>query len=230
MRGSDYVVAALSGAALAVTGCASDQEKAATDKAPLTTATDANDSAQTTVGSDLEKTRSAGATALTFIRDVRDGAGPVLLPAYDSRITQRIGTSNMIGALESVRQAVQQTTPGVARQRSAMSGELVTLRLRREEGKNIMSSFLLRRQGGKWIIAYDSLLAEGLRAYVQTDRANDPAKPSTAAVKAAARAVLDLKLAARSPLTKSKPKAKKPPGATTTPAGPGATTTTTAVP
>lgn len=166
------------------------------------------------VGADLAKEGSAGAVARTLVRDVRDGAGPAVVPAYDGRILERVGISNVIGALESVRQITQQTTPVVVRQRRATYGELVVVRLLRSEGKDSNHAFVLRRQGGRWVIAYDSLLAEGLQAYVPGARSKDPAKPSRAAIKAAARAVTALKLAARMPRAK-RPSAEESPRQTT---------------
>lgn len=211
MKGKIYLVAALASAALAGSGCARDEDpaKVATDNAPSTTVTDADDRAQIKASEALAKNGSAAAAALTLVRDVRDGAGPVVLPAYDSRIPGRLGVSTVIGALETVRQITQPTTPVVVRQRRTMSGVLVVLRLLRPEGDDNTYSYFLRRQGGRWVIAYDGLLAEGLQSYVQAARANGAAKPSRAAVKAGARAVAELKLAARRPLARSQSKAKK---------------------
>lgn len=228
MRATPYVVVPLSCVALAAAGCSREQDSSAgaTDNAPppsttaaSTTTADGSDASQIKTGKALAKEGSAAATALTLVRDVRDGAGPILLPAYDSRILERVGVSNVIGALESVRQITQLTTPVLVRERRATHGQLVVLRLLRQEGEDRNYAFLLRRQGGRWVVAYDSLLAEGVRAYVQGATAKDPGKPSKSAIKAGERAVSELKLAARNPRA-DRPRAQEPPTQATTPVAP----------
>lgn len=194
---------ALAVLAVAATGCSDgeDTTQRSTGAEPATSSSvsGGGDEAHRQASKALAKDGSAPAAVLTLVRDVRDGAGPIVLPAYDSRIPQRVGASNVIGALDTVRQIAQGSEPVIVRERRATTGQLVVVRLLREGAADPTYSFLVRREAGRWLIAYDGLLAEALQSYVQNRRAANPGKPTKADVDAGAQAVTELKLAARLP-------------------------------
>lgn len=195
---------ALAVLAVAATGCSdgedttqrSTAEEATTSSSPVS---GGGDEGRRQASKALARDGSAPAAVLTLVRDVRDGAGPIVLPAYDDRIPQRVGATNVIGALDMVRQIAQGSEPVIVRERRATTGQLVVVRLLREGAADPTYSFLVRRKAGRWLIAYDGLLAEALQSYVQNRRAANPAKPTKADVEAGAEAVTQLKLAARMP-------------------------------
>ncbi len=159
----------------------------------------------------LTKDAGPASVVLTFVEDVRDGAGPALLPFYDSRISHRIGSENMVGALQVMTAITATTRPVVTRSRKTRAGELVVVRLLRTDGSDSRYSFLLRRDGRSWKIAYDSLMLQGLQSYVTTRESRNSGKPSSEATRAAARAVTAMQLATLDELPRSSAR-RRPPG------------------
>lgn len=196
MRISGSLIAIGAAAVFAIVGCGNEARDSA-----ATAESDRPPSAkQLSASRAATRNRSAGAVVMALIEDVRDGAGPAVLPLYDPRIPARVGAGNVLGALEVMTDMTQGMRPIVVRRRSGRAGELVVLRLLRADGIDSRYSFLLRRQDGRWAIVYDSFLAEALQSYVVSSRSPDPAKPSPAAGRAAVRAVSALRLAALRPL------------------------------
>ena len=192
--------AVVAGAALMTAGCGRDLDGAkvaTTSEVSRTSAVNLSAEQQTAIRRSRALTKDAGpaAVVLAFVEDVRDGAGPALLPFYDSRISHRIGPENMIGALQVMTAITATTRPVVIRSRETRAGELVVVRLLRTEGSDSRYSFLLRRDGRSWKIAYDSLMLQGLQSYVTTRESRNAGKPSSEATRAAARAVTAMQLA-----------------------------------
>lgn len=194
MRARGVLAAAIVGAALATAGCGRDLD----DAAVATTAgvqLNAEQKAAVRASRALVTERSPASVVMTFIQDLRDGAGPALLPVYDSRIPDRVGKGDVLGALQVMTGLVAGTEPVVTRQRKTRAGQLVVVRLLRTVGSDTRYSFLLRRDEQRWKIVYDSLMVQGLQSYVSSRVARGSTTPSPAAARAAARAVADMQLA-----------------------------------
>jgi len=194
------LAAVVAGAALMTAGCGRDLDGAkvaTTSEVSRTSAVSLSAEQQAAIRTSQALTKQGGAAAvvLSLVEDLRDGAGPALLPFYDSRISHRIGTANMIGALQVMTAITATTRPVVTRSRRTRAGELVVVRLLRTEGSDSRYSFLLRRDGRSWKIAYDSLMLQGLQSYVTSRESRDAGKPSSEATRAAARAVTEMQLA-----------------------------------
>lgn len=194
------LAAVVAGAALVTAGCGRDLDGAkvaTTSEASRTSEVSLSAEQQAAIRRSRALTKDAGPASivLTFVEDVRDGAGPALLPFYDSRIAHRIGPENMIGALQVMTAITATTRPVVTRSRTTRAGDLVVVRLLRTDGSDSRYSFLLRRDERSWKIAYDSLMLQGLQSYVTTRESPNSGKPSPEATRAAARAVTAMQLA-----------------------------------
>ena len=207
MRIRGVLAAVVVGAALMTAGCGRDMGDAKVATTPGVSLSDEQQAAVRTSRA-LTKDGNPASVVMTFIQDLRDGAGPALLPFYDSRISHRIGSENMIGALQVMTAITGTTQPVVTRSHSTRAGELVVVRLLRTEGSDSRYSFLLRRDDREWKIAYDSLMVQGLQSYVTSRESGSAAKPSPEATRAAARAVADLQLASLDPLPRRRQAAR----------------------
>lgn len=225
MRVTGVLVAAFVGAALMTTGCGRqlDDAKVATTGSEVSLSEEQQ--AAVRAGRALTKDRSAASVVMTVIEDLRDGAGPALFPVYDSRIPDRVGRGNVLGALQAMSGIIAGAQPVVARRRKTTGGELVVVRLLRTEGSDSKYSFLLRRNGQRWKIIYDSLLAQGLQSYVTNRESGGSGTPSPAATRAAARAVTKLQLATLYQAPRAGRPASARPAEQTPPAGSATTTT-----
>lgn len=149
---------------------------------------------------------------------VQQGAVPAVLDVYDPRSVAGAGLDNFAGTLAGQQQAtaglklnVVEVQP-VARDRIVLTEALPRL------GATSKFTFFLRREEGKWRIAYDSFLAVALPASV-TARAPAGAKPGTG--EKAANAVLSgYRVAGLTP-PKQKTKKKRKKKSAPAPATPG---------
>jgi hypothetical protein len=182
----------VAGAVFAISGCGRNLDDAKVATADLT----AQQKRLARAGEAFAQPGSAALAVTRFIADVADGAGPAVFDAYDPLVSKAVGKANALGALDSMTDLTRSTLPAVLRTRRTPDGELVVVRLMRTAGGDKDYSFLMRRESGRWRIAYDGIFAEALAAYVLTATASDPAKPSLEARRAARRAVSALRLAA----------------------------------
>jgi hypothetical protein len=192
--------AVVAGAALMTAGCGRDLDSAKVATTSGVSGTSgaslsAEQRAAIRASQALTKPGSPASVVMTFVEDLRDGAGPALLPFYDSRISHRIGLGSMVGALQVMTAITATTRPVVTRSHTTRAGELVIVRLLRTDGSDGRYSFLLRREGRSWKIAYDSLMLQGLQSYVTSRESGNSGKPSSEATRAAARAVTEMQLA-----------------------------------
>lgn len=194
MRARGVLAAVVVGAALAMAGCGrdlEDAEVAAAERVSL----NAEQRVAVRASRALEKPNSPASVVMTFIQDLREGAGPALYTVYDSRIPDRVGKGNVLGALQVMSGITAGTRPVVTRRRKTSAGELVVVRLLRTVGSDSRYSFLLRREGKRWKIVYDSLMVQGLQSYVSSRVSGSAGQQTGKATQAAARAVLDMQLA-----------------------------------
>lgn len=196
MQRTRFVAAIVVGLAFVSVGCGRSLDDAKVATSDLTAEQRGVARASTAL------TRNGGppAIVMTFLRDVADGAGPAALDFYDSRIPNRVGTDNLLGALDAMAKTTKDSIPAVVRRRNTRMGMLVVVRLLRTSAADSRHSFLVRRQGRGWKIVYDSLLVRELANYVLASRSRGPAKPPSGAARAAAtRAVSALRAVALEP-------------------------------
>lgn len=228
MRARGVLVAVVVGAAFATAGCGRELEDAAVATGERVSL-NAEQRAAVRASRALETPNSAASVVMTFIQDLRDGAGPALYPVYDRRIPDRVGKGDVLGALQVMSGITAGTRPVVTRRRKTRAGELVVVRLLRTVGSDSRYSFLLRRKGKRWRIVYDSLMVQGLQSYVSSRVSGGVGPPSAKATKAAARAVADMQLATLQEEADGGPRASAGAARQPTPAGsatPGSSTTT----
>lgn len=229
MRVRGVLAAVVASAALMTAGCGRDlnDAKVATTGVSLS----AEQQAAVRASRALATDGSPASVVMTFVQDLRDGAGPALFPVYDRRIPDRVGKGDVLGALQVMSSLTAGTQPVVTRTRKTRVGELVVVRLLRTQGSDSRYSFLLRRDGPRWKIVYDSLMVQGLQSYVTSRVSRGSSTPSAAASRAAARAVSDMQLATldqppRIPRQASARPAEQVPAAGSPTSGAGTTTTT----
>lgn len=200
MRAKHFLAAVVAGAALIGTACGRELEDANVATIDLSE----EQQAALRASRALSKEGSPGSVVMTFIQDLRDAAGPAVFPVYDPRIPERVGKGNVLGALQVITDSVKELQPVVVRRRKTQAGELVVVRFLRADGIDSRHSYLLRHDGRRWLIVYDSFLAEALQTYVTNQKSRDPAAPSLEATRAARRALSELRVAALPPASRER--------------------------
>jgi hypothetical protein len=125
------------------------------------------------------------------------GSAPNVVAAYTPEVVRAVGVANLSGAYGQQRATLLSSLPRITSVVTTSFGVAVTVELLRRNTTPAPQSFTLRRVGGRWRVVYDTLLENGLAAYVQT--INTPASAKTApdsAVKAGIAAAADYRTAA----------------------------------
>lgn len=127
--------------------------------------------------------------ALDFFRLYQTSSWPVLAGGYDRRVVRALGARSMMDALVVGVGAVQKGTVRKVQTPWTAGPTVVTVTVR-AQGKDSTVVYVLARSGETWRIRYDSLLAEALPIYVQTEvsERTGQVEPSEAAVRAGAEA------------------------------------------
>jgi hypothetical protein len=113
---------------------------------------------------------------------------PSLLELYEPAAQRSVGLPNLLGAYSLARSSLAVSWPRVVQ---AVRGDIATtvdvlaFTTGAAPGRE---TFVLRRQGSKWRLAYDSLLAKWLETYVQGVHDAGAAKPSPAGQRAGSQA------------------------------------------
>jgi hypothetical protein len=175
------------GVAVTVGGCGLNQAKTA--PSITTPSLNAQEIGYLQRSRTLTKPGTAASVVTTFVQDLGEGAGPALANSYSQRTIQSIGVAAFLGSLQVMTSIADGVQPAVVHDQPINGYELVVARFIRPGSTDTPYSFLLHRRSGTWQIQYDSLLAQGLQAYVIGQMASNPSKPSAAAQAAVARAI-----------------------------------------
>lgn len=118
---------------------------------------------------------------------------PVLAAAYHPRVLRSLGSSDVMDALTVAGGSLQDAPTIDVKSKPTTLGSFVTLRVRYQD-KPYAITYLMVRSGGRWRIAYDTLLANALPTYVQAriadltgKRGKDPSQQAVNAGQEAAR-------------------------------------------
>jgi hypothetical protein len=110
---------------------------------------------------------------------------------YSGRVTEVLGARQIVDAFESQVPALLPIRVRVVQQKKVDLGQIVVVRLNLGD-RTARYSFILQREGDRWRIVYDTLLADGLRfqGQLQAQRRIAPRaeQPSPQAVEAGNRA------------------------------------------
>ena len=103
------------------------------------------------------------------------GSSPNIIASYHPAVVRRLGSADIAGAYAMKRASMLQTRPRFVDVSKAASGDVVVTL----EGLQVNTppqpySFTLRRVAGQWMVIFDTLLEDGLAAYVQFRLVPDP--------------------------------------------------------
>lgn len=162
------VVAALL-ASIAVAGCGDD------DPAPPSQSAQQPVSAlpgrPTAAARDAVRDRGSSARAVLGLWDsLKLGAVPVAVDAYLPDVTEAVGASALAAVLAALQGTVVQYEPKVIDVESTPAGSLVSVRAVAGNGPAVEHAYLLRRRGGRWRVAYDTLVARNIDALVAREQ------------------------------------------------------------
>lgn len=137
----------------------------------------------------------------------QQGAVPAVLEAYDPRVVAAVGLDNFAAALASQQGAVAVLKLNILDVQSVAGGRLVLAEALPKLGAKNKYSFFLRREKGRWRIAYDSFMVAALPASVaaRVQASARPGSGTAAGAKAADRVLAAYRVAA---LTVPKPSGK----------------------
>lgn len=125
------------------------------------------------------------ATPLRLLRYVQLGSTPLAAAEYDPLVVQAVGSRAIMGALGDQRNTLSVISPKVVSSEKTARGTLVVVNVESKNRPVGRYSFLVGRVDGSWKIRYDTLLGDGLAAYVQSrtqlDIDPDAKKPSSEA-------------------------------------------------
>jgi hypothetical protein len=129
-----------------------------------------------TPGEKSEEPKSPRAAVSRLLEYLQSGAVLNAVLVYDTRVRDAIGTPNLAGTLATFQDVETGPKPIVLKVESTPIGSLVTVRWVAKTGPSTTSSYLVRRNGQRWVIVYDSRLAANLAGYVtaRTQLAIDP--------------------------------------------------------
>ena len=96
------------------------------------------------------------------------GSAPNIVAAYLPAVVRALGAEDLAGAYGAERASLLSSRPRIANTVRKRFGVVVTVELLRRNELPARHSFTLRRVGGRWRVAFDTLLEEGIAAYVQT--------------------------------------------------------------
>lgn len=95
------------------------------------------------------------------------GSAPNVVAAYAPQIVRAVGADNLSGAYGQQRAALLASLPRITNTVATRFGVIVTVELLRRNTAAARQSFTLRRVGGRWRVVFDTLLEDGIAAYVQ---------------------------------------------------------------
>ncbi len=113
--------------------------------------------------SGLAREGAPGRTVLETFRFIQLGAIPPAVLQYTSAVREKVGLPALASAVQSLQAPVADSSARLESVETAPGGQLVILRVTPRQGPSQTHSYLLRKQGDRWMVAYDTLLELGLR-------------------------------------------------------------------
>jgi hypothetical protein len=128
-------------------------------------------------------------TVLSMLHVVAEQALPAIPAYYDPRVRNVVGDGLLAEALATQRASLLGPAPTILHSDQSPAGTIVSVRLTKPAVGTVNHSFVLRRIGGRWLIAYDTILDGALPYFVQATVQNsiqpNATTPSVRAVRAA---------------------------------------------
>ena len=203
---------ALSGAVLAAAACGGDS------KAPEAPAAQPPGVPS---GGPMARPGSAGDAVLDFWRLLKVGAIPSAILAYEPSVRRTIGSAPMAGALQAASAQVSPLRPRIAAVDKTPNGTVVTVRAAGPSTARLLYGYVLVKRGKRWLLVYDTLVEQQLRAYVtqQAQARYDPkatsnSPPTSGASAAGSRIAAAFAAGALRKNRAKKPAAAAPPSGT----------------
>lgn len=99
------------------------------------------------------------------------GSAPNVVAAYPPEVARAVGADILSGAYAQQRVTLLSSLPRITSTVKTAFGVVVTVELLRRNAVPARQSFTLRRVEGRWLVVYDTLLEDGIAAYVQNREA-----------------------------------------------------------
>ncbi len=122
--------------------------------------------------SGLAQEGAPGRTVLETFRFIQLGAIPPAVLQYDSAVRDQVGLPALAGAVQNLRPQVAESSARLESVETAPGGQLAILRVTPPQGPSRIYSYLLRKRGDRWTVAYDTLMEVGLRSTAIEDAAS----------------------------------------------------------
>jgi hypothetical protein len=106
---------------------------------------------------------------------------PDVVSLYEPAVQRSVGLPNLIGAYSLARSLFAVSWPRIVQEVPGNGATTVKVLAFTKGAPPVGDTFVLRRRGSRWLIAYDSLLARSLESYVQEVHDPGARKPSQAA-------------------------------------------------
>lgn len=103
-------------------------------------------------------------TVLSYWRLIQVGAYPAAAQGYDQSVVRAVGPGVFLNALTLQRPGVAALKPRIVGVNTIGDGRVVAVDARNNRGNGGAFSFSLKRDGNQWVLAYDSLLGDGMEA------------------------------------------------------------------
>ena len=171
-------------------------------------------------GGRLAEPGSAGEAVLDLWRFLKAGAIPPALLSYEPRARRTVGATELAAALQGASSTISPLRPRVASVNETPNGTIVTVRAVGGPGPGTSFGYVLVKRGRRWLVVYDTLVEQQLRAYVtQQTQAGITPKAAPTAVSSGASAAGARQAANFAASVVSRSRAKKRPASTTPSAG-----------
>jgi hypothetical protein len=108
--------------------------------------------------------RDPANTVLSYWRLIQLGAYPAAVAGYDPAVVNAVTSSMFLDTIAAQRLGVASMKPRVTDVRDVGNAKIIAVDGRNSKGGGGAFSFLLRKQGDVWILAYDSLLGDSMES------------------------------------------------------------------
>jgi hypothetical protein len=122
---------------------------------------------------------SPGAVVQSTMQLIELGALPAAIAQYQPATVRSVDIEDFASAVQSLQADFETGQPRVRAVKSTSTGTIVVVALHRRGQPASRCSFTLRKRGGKWLIAYDSLMDDAIRSSA-TARAQSRLTPNRA--------------------------------------------------
>lgn len=139
---------------------------------------------------------SAARAVLELWSDLKAGAVPVAVLAYHPDVTESVGASPLAATLAALQGTVAPYEPRIIDVEPTRVGSLVLMRAIAKNGPAVEHAYVLRREGRRWRVTYDTLVGRNIEALVAREQAaleGDVERPSQRARRAGADAAREFR-------------------------------------